>query len=200
MAVTEERPQRADARRNRVRIVKAAKAEFAVKGSDAQMDDIARRAKVGVGTVYRHFPTKEALIRALVADRVKQIIAFAREGLEDPDPWRGFESSLWRGAELGATDRALSQLFAERGGFNDAPQERDQLFELEAKLIKRGQKAGVIRKDLSVGDIPVIMCGVLTAMDAMSSPAHEGPWKRHLSILLDGMRAPAATRKLPSAG
>ena len=197
MSTIEEKPLRADARRNRERVLKAAKAVFAAKGSDAQMDDIARRAKVGVGTVYRHFPTKDALIRALVADRVTQILGFAREGLENPDPWEGFRSSLWRGGELGARDRALSQLFNEHNGFNDAPEEKAELIATMSRLIERAQAAGAVREDLRVDDIPVIMCGVLSSMNAMSVGGEPGPWERHLSIILDGLRAAAATQKLP---
>ena len=197
MSIAEQRPLRADARRNRERIVKAAKAVFAAKGNETQMDDIARRAKVGVGTVYRHFPTKDALVRALVADRVTQIIQFAREGLENPDPWDGFRSALWRGGELGARDRALSQLFNERGGFSEAPEEKAELFATMHALIERAKAAGVVRDDLRVEDIPVIMCGVLSSMNAMAVGNAPGPWERHLSIVLDGLRAPAATSRLP---
>lgn len=188
---------RADARRNREAILKAAKAVFAAKGNDAQMDDIARRAKVGVGTVYRHFPTKDALVRALVADRVTQIVEFARAGLEDPDPGRGFESALWRGAELGVRDRALSQLFAERGGFNEAPAEKAELFETMSRLVARAQAAGALREDFRAGDVPVIMCGVLSSMSMFTVGSKPGPWERHLRIVLDGLRPPAATTKLP---
>src|SRR5690242_8135354 len=110
MAVTGERPLRADARRNREAIVKAARAVFAQYGREAQMDDVARRAKVGVGTVYRHFPTKEALLEALAQDRFAQIAGFAQDALEVADPWEAFAGFLRRCAEVNASDRALSQV------------------------------------------------------------------------------------------
>src|SRR3954462_12789547 len=84
------RPLRADARRNRERVLTAARAVFAEAGREAQMDDVARRAMVGVGTVYRHFPTKEALIEAIALDAFEQIAQRAREALEQADPWEGF--------------------------------------------------------------------------------------------------------------
>ena len=82
--------QRADARRNRERVLAAARAQFAANGLEAQIDDIARAADVGVGTVYRHFPTKEALLQALAADRFTRLAEWAREALEAPDAWQGF--------------------------------------------------------------------------------------------------------------
>ena len=82
-----ERPLRADARRNRERILKAARAVFAEQGTHSQIDDVARRAKVGVGTVYRHFPTKEALLEALLRERFEEIAGYAREALQRADAW-----------------------------------------------------------------------------------------------------------------
>ena len=73
---------------------------FAEQGHDAQMDDVAKRAGVGVGTVYRHFPTKEALIEALAIDRFEKILAAGKEALLNPDPWEAFAGALWAGAEL----------------------------------------------------------------------------------------------------
>src|SRR3954469_6907169 len=99
MSIAEERPLRADARRNRAAVVKAARVIFARDGTSAQMDDVARRAKVGVGTVYRHFPTKEALLPAPAEDRFDEIATFAAEALEVEDPWEAFTSCLRRCAE-----------------------------------------------------------------------------------------------------
>src|SRR3954471_2755425 len=106
------KPLRADARRNRERILKAARAVFADKGVDAQIDDVAKRAKVGVGTVYRHFPTKEALRDALVRERFEEIAGYAREALEREDAWDGFCEMIWRAAERNAVDRAFCEIVA----------------------------------------------------------------------------------------
>src|SRR5918996_6567887 len=85
-----EKPLRADARRNRERVLKAARAVFADQGIDAQIDDVAKRAKVGVGTVYRHFPTKEALVDAIVRERFEELAGYAQEALERADAWEAF--------------------------------------------------------------------------------------------------------------
>src|SRR5919206_2825813 len=116
VAATEERPLRADARRNREKVLAAARTVFSENGRDAQMDDVARRAGVGVGTVYRHFPTKEALIEALMVDAFETIAAHARDALAIEDPWEAFTSVMWRGAEVMAGGRALSEGFASLPG------------------------------------------------------------------------------------
>src|SRR3954470_19044082 len=110
---TESKPLRADARRNRAAIVKAARKVFSDKGQDAQMDDIARRAKVGVGTVYRHFPTKEALLEELVRESFRELAELWLAELERPDAWDAFVELMWRSAELHAGDRAFSEVVAE---------------------------------------------------------------------------------------
>jgi len=191
-----ERKLRADARRNRDKVLAAARAEFSEHGREAQMDDIARRAGVGVGTVYRHFPTKEALIEALVIDSFQAIAAQARAALEVEDPWEAFTSVLWRGAEVMAGDRALSEVFASTPvAMERAMPTVEGLHDSAEKLIRRGQKAGVLRADLVVDDIPMIMCGIGSA----TKKEHRctAPWRRHLSIVLDGLRADAASAPLP---
>src|SRR5919199_1126344 len=101
MSKLAERPQRADARRNRERVVAAARAEFGERGRDAQMDDVARRAGVGVGTVYRHFPTKRALLEALMLAAFNSIAAEAERALKEiEDPWEAFATVVRHGAEV----------------------------------------------------------------------------------------------------
>src|SRR5829696_9601637 len=109
-----EKPLRADARRNRERILKAARAVFADQGIEAQIDDVARRAKVGVGTVYRHFPTKELLLDAIVREHFDAIAVMAREALASEDGWAGFCELIWRAAERNAADRSLCEVMAAR--------------------------------------------------------------------------------------
>src|SRR3954467_11385408 len=106
------RPLRADARRNRERILKAARSVFADQGSDAQIDDVARRAKVGVGTVYRHFPTKDALLDALVRARFDEICVLADGALARDDGWVPFRDLVWRSAERSARDRGFCDAIA----------------------------------------------------------------------------------------
>ena len=190
MATQEARPLRADARRNRERVVAAARDVFADYGHDAQMDEIARRAAVGVGTVYRHFPTKEALLEALLEDSFARIAANARESLEVQDPWRAFADTLWFGADLLAANRGLTQSLVSQPA--DCVMEHEaELGDTMAELIRRAQAAGVLRSDLVVDDVPMLMCGVGAAFQKPHGCAES--WRRHLSIVLDGLRAPAAS-------
>src|ERR1700728_3738805 len=109
------RPLRADARRNRDRVLDAARAAFGAEGSDASLDEIARRAGVGAGTVYRHFPTKEALFEAVVIDRMGELIQEAQALLVDPDPGRAFASFVERLGREGALKRDLVEALANDG-------------------------------------------------------------------------------------
>jgi AcrR family transcriptional regulator len=193
VAAPDERPLRADARRNREKVLAAARAVFSENGRDAQMDDVARRAGVGVGTVYRHFPTKEALIEALMVDSFQAIAAKAEAALELEDPWEAFTCVLWRGAEILAADRALSEVFASiPGAMEQAMPTVEGLQESVGRIMGRAQAAGVLRDDVVVDDIPMIMCGVGSATKKEHRCA--ASWRRHLMILLDGLRAPGGDR------
>jgi len=115
-----ERGLRADARRNRRKVIDAARARFARHGPGAQIDDIARDARVGVGTVYRHFPTEEALLEALAADQVRRLTAWAHEALAAGDAGEAFCAYLRRVGELHAADRMLSDVVARPGRLSPA--------------------------------------------------------------------------------
>jgi AcrR family transcriptional regulator len=190
-----DKPLRADARRNRAKVLEAARKEFAERGRDAQIDDVARRAKVGVGTVYRHFPTKTALLNALVSDKFDAIAEFARERLDDDDPWQALQDVLWFGGGRGAGDRGFAEIMAAR---NQEPIEKgpgeEAVAEIVAELIKRAQAAGKMRTDVTIDDIPLLMCGVGSA-SGMPHPCPDA-WRRHLGIVLDGLRAEAASGPL----
>ncbi len=186
MAIAEDRPLRADARRNRQAIVKAARVVFARDGRQAQMDDIARRAKVGVGTVYRHFPTKEALLGALAEDRFEQLAGLAQDALAVEDPWAAFEGFMRQAAALQASDRALSQILAEQPDLmRNAACERGGLLSAVEQLVARAHAAGVLRADATARDVPMVMCA-LSRLDAS--------WERMLGLVLDGLRAHGCAR------
>jgi AcrR family transcriptional regulator len=196
VAVPDERPLRADARRNREKVLAAARLVFSEQGRDAQMDDVARAAGVGVGTVYRHFPTKEALIEALVVDSFQAIAAQAQAALEVEDPWEAFAGVLWRGAEILAADRALSEVFASVAGvMSQAMPAVSGLTEAIGVLTARAQRAGVLRPDMLPDDIPMLMCGIGSA--TKKEHCCDAAWRRHLAIVLDGLRADAASGPLP---
>jgi AcrR family transcriptional regulator len=181
-----ERPLRADARRNRERILRAATQVFAAKGQEAQMDDVAAQAEVGVGTVYRHFPTKDALMGALVAQKFAEFAANAREALEVEDPWEAFASSFRRNAELMASDAGVRYALMSTGAVVEyiAP-EKQELHDAMSKLIARAKRAGVLRKDFKVDDMGMLMCGLCSTMSGDPIPFD---WRRHLEIMLDGLR------------
>jgi len=193
------RPQRADARRNRERVVAAAGIVFAEQGRDAQMDDVARRAGVGVGTVYRHFPTKEALIEALAIDRFEKILGAGREALLNPDPWEAFVGALWAGAALTAADRSFAEIVGELTGPMPLPEGLDrEMRETYGELMRRAQDAGALRADLVVDDIPMFMCGI--GFGARKTHPCPDAWRRHISIVIDGLRASNASSPLPDSG
>ena len=197
MSTAAVRPLRADARRNRERVLTAARAVFAEQGREAQMDDVARHAEVGVGTVYRHVPTKEALIEALAVDSFERVTAKAVESLAIEDPWEALTSTLWAGAEILASDRSLSELLALIPGptLHGLPVE-EELNSAMTELIRRAQDAGALRPDVILDDIPMVMCG----MGAATRKSHQCPdaWRRHMTIILDGLRAASASGPLPS--
>lgn len=185
--IQEPRAMRADARRNRERIIAVAKEVFAIDGLDAQMDDVAAKAGVGVGTVYRHFPTKEALMGEMVRQKFALILEHAREGLEqDGEPFEVFANVLRRNCEVTAKDAGAQYALMSAGEevWEYAAQVRAELDVVIQTLIRRAQTAGTMRPDFSSGDMPMVMCGVSASMAAGS-----WDWRRHLEILLDGLRA-----------
>jgi AcrR family transcriptional regulator len=183
---TSERPLRADARRNRERILDAARCACAEHGASVQIDDVARGAGVGVGTVYRHFPTKQALIEALVAEKYRTAVENARAALEIDDPWESFADLLRRNAEMMARDATLRDALTRLGpDAAQAPEGRAELEELGGRIMARAQAAGVLRDDVGVDDISLLMSGLGASM---SRPGEA--WRRHLELLLDGLRPP----------
>ena len=202
-ATTKTKPEpvptlRADARRNREAIKEAARDGFAEHGFDCQMEDIARTAGVGVGTVYRHFPNKEALLDALVADRFERMAEETAKALEKDDPWEAFCELMRWSARYQAEDRGLSEVLGSRPLIGEAAAAKSGLVELSGKLIRKAQRAGKMRKDLLVEDIPTMICGLsaVTGSPEGSMPAMN--WERFLEVMLDGMRAPGSA-KLPPA-
>jgi AcrR family transcriptional regulator len=191
-----ERTLRADARRNREAVLSAARDQFRDHGFDCQMEDIARAAGVGVGTVYRHFPNKEALLDALVADRFNTMAAKTAEALEQEDPWEAFCELMRWSAKLQADDRGLSEVLGSRPLVGQVAAAKSGLIDRSGKLIRKAQKAGEMRKDLLVEDIPTMICGLSAVTGAAEGSMPAMNWERFLEVMLDGMRAPGSA-KLP---
>jgi AcrR family transcriptional regulator len=192
------RALRADARRNRRAVIGAARRLFADQGLDAQMPEVARTAKVGVGTVYRHFPTKDDLIAALVVEHFERLAEKAREGLELEDPWKGICDFIRFAAQIQADDRGLCEVMGSRPEVMDAAAREAGLPELCDRLVKRAQRSGQLRSDLAWEDIPMIACGLGSVTQASVGPA-TGRWPRLVELILDGLRAPGGS-KLPRSG
>lgn len=182
------RPLRADARRNRERILESARAVFAEYGAEAQIDDVARQAGVGVGTVYRHFATKEALLAELLREKFRLFSARAREALaQDGEPFAMFEDLLRRNAATAASDAAVQHALAAAGEhiWVQASDERDELLAATGELIARARRAGTIRQDVEANDIAMLMCGLCSTMGG--KPGFD--WRRHLDLVIDMLRA-----------
>jgi AcrR family transcriptional regulator len=187
-AATDTKPLRADARRNREAIIKAARKVFSAQGQDAQMDDIARRAKVGVGTVYRHFPTKEALLEELVRESFRELAQLWVAALERPDPWDAFVDVMWRSAEMHSVDKGFTEAIAEaKMAIADQVAEELGLHTSLAEMMRRCQAAGSMRRDIGPDDLQSLFCGLGAVM--MRSPTEEA-WRRYLTLMLDGLRPP----------
>src|SRR5438477_2292471 len=135
-----DRVLRADARRNREAVIAAAKELFADQGLDAQMPDVARIARVGVGTVYRHFPTKDDLIAALVAERFERLAEKAREGVAAEDAWEAICEFIRFSAQIQADDRGLCEVMGSRPEVMDDAARAGGLPELCDQLVKRAQR------------------------------------------------------------
>jgi len=182
------RPLRRDAELNRQRILKAAAEVFNERGLDVSLDEIARYAGVGVGTVYRRFRTKEELVEALFLDRLDQIAAVADEAFEAPDPWSGLVCFMERMAELMAGNLGLRQMlmFATYGEDLVAVARRRNA-PLVQRLVEQAQAAGQLRTDLKQTDIPFIVF-ILTEAAHLAQAANPDIWRRYLTLILDGMR------------
>ncbi len=190
-----DRALRADARRNREAIIAAARRLFADQGLDAQMPDVAKAAEVGVGTVYRHFLTKDELIAALVADRFERLAQKARDSIEREDTWEGISDFIRFSAQIQADDRGLCEVMGSRPEVMDAAARAAGLPELCDRLVKGAQRSGELRRDLVWEDIPMIACGLGRITQATVGPT-TGRWPRLVEIILDGLRAPGSG-KLP---
>lgn len=190
-----DRPLRADARRNRERVIEAAAEVFAEHGADAQMDDVAKRAGCGMGTVYRHFKDKDALAGELVRRHFEHLAVRAEHWVatESPrDPWGAFEGFVREAADGMARDVAQQRMIwtVSPEGFAVAASTRDRLVEHGARLIAAAQDAGELRADFTIADMPTVMCALGSAMQVID-PETGTPrdWRRLLDFVLDGVRA-----------
>jgi AcrR family transcriptional regulator len=182
---------RADAVRNRTTLLQAARLVFQRDGLSAQMDVVADTAGLGVGTLYRHFPTKEALLAVLVEEHLGRLIAGAEAASEAADAWQAVTRLVWAFASFEAEDRGmldiLSQSAAQAEGARAAI---TALMDRLEAVVARAQSAGKMRSDVSAQDVLVAVCGV-GKMTALASEDDAQRWKRLIDVFLDGLQAPA---------
>jgi AcrR family transcriptional regulator len=195
---TADRPLRSDAERNRRRILQSAAEVFAERGLDVPLDDIAAAAGVGVGTVYRRFPDKDALIDALFEDKIDDVVARAQAALDIDDPWEAFETFMRGVCRVQAEDRGLKEALLSRDrGRDRVAMARDRVAPIAMRIVRRAQQAGVLRADLGVFDVPLMHFAVGFVAERTNGVA-PGYWERLLTILLDGLRADAARTAMPT--
>lgn len=179
---------RADARRNRERILAGAREVFAEFGAEAQIDDVARQAGVGVGTVYRHFPTKEALLVELAREKFREFAASGLEALRrHEEPFAVLCDWLSANAVALASDAAMQQAVTGAGEqmLLGAASEQQELIAVTNRLVDRARATGTIRADATGNDVGMLMCGLCASM---AHPAPGFDWHRYLELAIDALR------------
>lgn len=193
-ATVQTRALRIDAERNLRRLLDAATQAFAEEGLGVSVAEIARRAQIGKGTVFRRFPTKEDLIAAILAHRLQEAAAIGTALLDAEDAGVGLLEFMRAGARLQAQDRGFFEAAAQADiAKEQVVAAKEGLLEITAQLLHRAQRAGAVRDDITPEDILLLECASVQA----AAPFHElAPelWQRYLDLVFDGMRAQGAHR------
>lgn len=186
---------RSDARRNRERLVASARELFAAHGVDVPVEDITHHAGLGMGTLYRHFPTKEELLDAVLEDAFAALVQAAEDAATADDAWAGFTGFLEHALAAHAANRGLKDvLAAARGGQRAQRAEamRALIRPLLRRMIQRAQEQGTLRPDFKPEDLPLVFWTADRVIERTAAVAPDY-WRRFLGLLLDGLRADAAT-------
>lgn len=192
-----DRALRADAVRNRGRILKAAQKAFAEHGLDVPLEDVAERAGVGIATVYRRFPTRDDLIAACFEHRLEEYARAAEEALQAPDGWSGFRSYVERICGMQAADRGLKDVLTRTLPDAKALEaHRARGYELSVRLIERAKAEGTLRSDVVPEDLVLLLMANAGVVQGMGSAAPDGP-PRLVALLLDGLRSEGASELPP---
>ena len=176
---------RADAQRNLGRILEAAAEAYAEVGPDVTIDEIARRAGVGHGTVFRRFPTKDALRAAVIRARLDELLAHAHELLDAPDAGAALEQFVWHVAESCRRDRALFDGIEKCECFVEVSDAKRELHATVDRLIGQAQRAGAVRRGLDARDVGAL---VGAAIRASTHAERDDAWRRYVQVVLDGLR------------
>jgi AcrR family transcriptional regulator len=164
---------------------------LAEQGPNASVDEIARRAGVGHGTVFRRFPTKEALVAAVVCKRLDEEAAAVARLLDRPDAGDAFDAFVWEIAEVYARDRCIFEGLPHCAEIPQVAAAKGRFLELVGRLVGRAQAEGAVRADLRPEDVPMLVGSAI--LGSSWSPEGE-PWRRYVAVVLDGMRATPVTR------
>jgi AcrR family transcriptional regulator len=183
-----QRPLRADANRNRERILAAAAEVFAARGLEVTLDEIAAHAGLGVGTVYRRFPNREALVEALFQDRLAGVAALAAGALEEPDSWAGLTRLLQDLAGVVAADQGLFEALICRPEGSGRVEVRERMLPVISEVFDRAVADGHLRPDIAATDFPMLLRMIATVAEYTRDVRPE-LWRRYLALLLDGLRA-----------
>lgn len=186
-------PVRSDAKRNRERLVASARELFAQSGIEVSVEEITQHAGVGMGTLYRHFPTKDELIDAVLEDAFAEIIEIAREAAAAEDAWNGLTHFFERMLALHAANRGVKDIVAARAhGARRAEAMRARIRPLLTHVIETAHEQGTLRRDFTIDDLPLVVWTAGRIIELTESAA-PGLWRRYLGLLLDGLRPDAAT-------
>ncbi|MEU9499184.1 helix-turn-helix domain-containing protein [Streptomyces sp. NPDC048196] len=195
-------PARADARRNRALVLQAARSAFEEQGLGVPLGEIARRAGVGAGTVYRHFPSKEALFRAAVVERIELFTDTARDLVDVDDPGEVFFRYLSSVVRLASRNKALCDALeaAGTGHFAPSPEVGRDFDEALESLLTRAQLAGAVRLDVGLADLKALLVGCLSMEQARSGPDGDGGAPGRMAALMcDALRSHGTVTKLPGS-
>ncbi len=191
---------RADAARNRALIVAAAAEVFAERGLEASTAEIAERAGVGEATLYRRFPSKDDLVAAIVATKMDEALEIGARCLLEPDPWRGLERFMFEMGERSHRDQCVSDAAKDRcAATAELAPRRKQMLDLCRDLVRRAQRAGVVRDDVSGQDLLFLIAAAGSLGELPFPGLREDLWQRYLGLLLDGLRPEGATKLRPGA-
>jgi AcrR family transcriptional regulator len=188
---------RSDARRNRERLVAAARELFAKQGVDVSVEEITHHAGVGMGTLYRHFPTKRELVDAVLEDAFDEMLALAEQAARAEDAWAGFTGFLGHALELRVQNRSVKDLVASPEHGARHAEMRRRIRPLMRRIIVRAQAQGTLRADFTLDDLSSVFWSVARVIE-MTEDDERTSWRRFLGFLLDGLRTSAAT-PLPRA-
>ena len=188
-----EKTLRRDAVRNRARLVASARELFAQRGVDVPVEEITHHAGLGMGTLYRHFPTKEDLVDAVLDEAFAEILRVAEQAAADEDAWRGLTGFLEQSLELHTQHRGVKDILAVREhGAEHARRMRARIRPLLTQMIERAQEQGSLRRDFTTEDLPLVFWSLSGVNDATAAVAPDH-WRRYLALVLDGLRAQGAT-------